>query len=86
MLRQAEGYVVVVFRVEVHLGDDEAGAVNKIFHINAAAMGEFPDRLIAMGDLNKAVKARDRFAVQAFRFNTLVRQGNYFVCFLELLV
>ena len=70
----------------MHFGDDEAGAVNEIFHINAASMGEFPDRLVAMGDLDKTVKTRERLTVQAFRFITLVRQGDYFVCFLELLV
>lgn len=86
MLRQAEGYIVVVLRVEVHLRNDKACAVNEVLHVNAAALGKFPDRLIAMGDLNKAVKARDRLAVQAFRFITLIRQGDYFVCFLELLV
>ncbi len=86
MLRQAEGYVVVVLRVEVHLGDDEACTVNEIFHVNAAALGKFPDRLIAMRDLDEAVKACYRLAVQAFRFIALVREGDYFVCFLILLV
>jgi len=86
MLRQAERDVVVVFRVEMHLGDDEACTVNKIFHVNTASLGKCPDRLIAMGDLNEAVKARDRLAVQAVRFIPLIRERDYFVCFLELLV
>jgi len=58
----------------MHFGDNEAGAVNKIFHVNAAAMGEFPDRLISMGYLNKAVKAFDSIAVQTFRFISLIRK------------
>jgi hypothetical protein len=58
----------------VHLRDDEAGAVNEIFHINAAAIGEFSDRLIAMGYLDKAVKAIDSLAVKPFRFISLVRE------------
>lgn len=70
----------------MHLGDNKAGTVNKIFHVNAAATGKFPDRIIAKGDLNEAVKAFDRLTVQAFRFISLVREGDYFVCFLKLLV
>lgn len=49
-------------------------------------MGKFGCSLIAMGDVNKAVKACDRLAVQALGFTPPVRQGDYFVCFLELLV
>ena len=86
MLRQAESDVIVVFGIEVHLGDDEACSVNEIFHVNAAAVGEFPDRFIAMGDLDEAVKTCDRLAVQAIGFIPLIREGDYFVCFLELLV